>query len=176
MARREVLLPVIVKSGISSCVSLLDFCSRRALAALVIAMVVGVAVPVHGQNDEPALILVLAIDQLRRRTLYFRFLNAEKNLSEGGEPVDSNAIAASPEKILAAREKLAYIYRAVDELPFKVKQAFLLHRHRGMSYQEIATEMEVSVSSVEKYILEALKHCRRQLANYYPPGNDGEIE
>lgn len=114
----------------------------------------------------------LAIDQLRRRTLYFRFLNTEKSLFESGEPVDSNAIGASPEQILAAREKLSLIYGAVDELPFKVKQAFLLHRHRGMSYQDIANDMEVSVSSVEKYILEALKHCRKKLASYYPPDAD----
>ena len=116
----------------------------------------------------------LAIDQLRRRTLHFRFLNAEKSLAEEGEPMDSNAIAASPEQILSAREKLTCIYRAVDELPFKVRQAFLLHRHRGMSYQEIAASMDVSVSSVEKYILEALKHCRRRLAAFYPAEGGSE--
>lgn len=110
----------------------------------------------------------LAIDQLRRRTLHFRFLKKEKSLAQGGEPFDSNASAVSPEKILDAKEKLADIYRAVDELPFKTRQAFLLHRHTGLSYQEIAVEMDVSVSSVEKYILEALKHCRRRLATYYP--------
>ena len=112
----------------------------------------------------------LAIDQLRRRTLHFRFLNAEKNLSPGGEPVDINAIAASPEQILSAREKLDAIYAAVDELPFKVKQAFLLHRKSGLSYTDIARQMGVSVSSVEKYILQALKHCRARLAHYYEEG------
>lgn len=110
----------------------------------------------------------LAIDQLRRRTLHFRFLKTEKSQFDGGEPFDSNAMAASPEQILDARQKLSDIYKAVDELPFKVKQAFLLHRHRGLSYQDIANEMDVSVSSVEKYILEALKHCRKKLAAYYP--------
>ena len=109
----------------------------------------------------------LAIDQLRRRKLYFRFLNAEKNLAPEGEPIDINAIAASPEHIISAREKLAAIYQAVDELPFKVKQAFLLHRSKGMSYNDIASQMDVSVSSVEKYILQALKHCRAKLAAYY---------
>ena len=89
-------------------------------------------------------------------------------MAEDGEPFDGNASAASPEKILGAQEKLADIYQAVDELPFKTRQAFLLHRHTGLSYQEIATQMEVSVSSVEKYILEALKHCRKKLAAYYP--------
>ena len=91
-------------------------------------------------------------------------MKKERSLAEHGEPFDSNASAVSPEKILDAQEKLADIYRAVDELPFKTRQAFLLHRHTGLSYQQIAVEMDVSVSSVEKYILEALKHCRRRLA------------
>lgn len=114
----------------------------------------------------------LAIDQLRRRTLHYRFLNTEKSMAAGGEPIDINAIAASPEQIISAREKLEAIYRAVDELPFKVKQAFLLHRKSGLSYNDIARQMDVSVSSVEKYILQALKHCRMRLASYYGDEND----
>ena len=39
----------------------------------------------------------------------------------------------------------------------------MLHRVRGLSYSDIAREMGVSVSSVEKYILEALRHCREHL-------------
>jgi RNA polymerase sigma-70 factor (ECF subfamily) len=113
----------------------------------------------------------LAIDQLRRRTLHFRFLNAEKSLSTDGEPTDINAIGASPEQIISAREKLAAIYQAVDELPFRVKQAFLLHRKTGLSYRDIAQQMDVSVSSVEKYILQALKHCRSRLSAYYEDEN-----
>jgi len=112
----------------------------------------------------------LAIDKLRRRTLHYRYLKAEKNMSADGEPVDINAIAASPEQILHARQKLDAIYAAVDELPFKVKQAFLLHRKSGLSYGDIAREMGVSVSSIEKYILQALKHCRARLAAFYDEG------
>lgn len=113
----------------------------------------------------------LAIDQLRRKTLHFRFMNSEKNLAINGEPPDINAIGASPEQIISAREKLDAIYGAVDELPFKTKQAFLLHRRNGLSYNDIARQMDVSVSSVEKYILQALKHCRARLAIYYEEGS-----
>ena len=105
----------------------------------------------------------LAVDQLRRRQLHFRFVKSEKSFSTDGEPPDMNAAGASPEQILSAREKLSTIQAAIEELPFKVKQAFLLHRHNGMPYSAIANQMDVSVSSVEKYILQALKHCRRQL-------------
>ena len=110
----------------------------------------------------------LAVDQLRRRTLHFRFLKSEKRQVPETETADSGAVAASPEQILAAREKLSDMYAAVDELPFKVKQAFLLHRRSGMSYAEIAQALEVSVSSVEKYLLQALKHCRKRLSKHYP--------
>lgn len=106
----------------------------------------------------------LAVDQLRRRQLHFRFLRSEKSFAEEGEPPDLNAAGASPEQILGAREKLHAIQAAVDELPFKVRQAFLLHRQSGLPYSAIAEQMQVSVSSVEKYILQALKHCRQRLA------------
>lgn len=109
----------------------------------------------------------LAVDQLRRRQLHHRYVNSEKGLAQDDMPPDPNASGASPEQILAAREKLSAIYAAVDELPFKAKQAFLLHRRNGLSYSEIAEQLEVSVSSVEKYILQALKHCRVRLSAYY---------
>ncbi len=110
----------------------------------------------------------LAVDQLRKRQLHHRFLSGEKDQMESGEPADSIGTAASPEQIVSARERLAAIYQAVDELPFKVKQAFLLHRRSGLSYSEIAEQLGVSVSSVEKYILQALKQCRDRLNDPTP--------
>lgn len=106
----------------------------------------------------------LAVDQLRRRQLHFKFLRSEKSQAVDGEPPDLNAAGASPEQILGARQKLSTINSALEELPFKTKQAFLLHRQNGMSYSAIAEQMQVSVSSVEKYILQALRHCRKRLS------------
>lgn len=114
----------------------------------------------------------LAVDQLRRRKLHLQFLNGERNQAADGDPRDPNASTASPEHILGAREKLSIVFNAVDELPPNVRQAFLLHRRNGMPYSAIAESMQVSVSSVEKYILQALLHCRKRLASFYPPGED----
>lgn len=114
----------------------------------------------------------LAVDQLRRRQLQFRFFKAEKVLTEDGELPDLNGAGASPEQILGAQEKLRAIQRAIDELPFKTRQAFLLHRQNGLPYSTIAEQMQVSVSSVEKYILQALKHCRRRLAESDGPDSE----
>jgi RNA polymerase sigma-70 factor (ECF subfamily) len=99
----------------------------------------------------------MAIDQLRRKVLRDKYRSYEEN--EMGEQH-----SASPEQIVEAEEQLRVIYQAVESLPLKCKQAFLLHRLSGLSYSEIADEMAVSVSSVEKYILQALKHCRKKMA------------
>jgi len=102
----------------------------------------------------------LAIDMLRRRSLHARFLGEEAaRLGDVGEPLD----AATPEGIVAARQQLRLILDTIDKLPPRPRRALLLQRSHGLSYAEIASEMGVSVSSVEKYILEALRHCRRQL-------------
>jgi RNA polymerase sigma-70 factor (ECF subfamily) len=114
----------------------------------------------------------LAVDHLRRRSLHYRFLKSEKGHSSEGEPSASNASAASPEQIISAREKLALIYRAIDGLPIRCRQAFMLHRNSGLSYSQIARELDVSVSSVEKYILQALKECRRALATGSEEGEE----
>jgi RNA polymerase sigma-70 factor (ECF subfamily) len=116
----------------------------------------------------------LAVDQLRRRSLHYRFLRAESTSAGDGEVMEGGLDSASPEHILSSREKLQRIYQAVDELPEKCRQAFLLHRASGLSYSEIALELGVSVSSVEKYILQALKHCRAALAHYYEEGSGPE--
>jgi len=104
----------------------------------------------------------LAVDHLRRR-LHCRFLATE--MREAGETgtLGANTAAASPEQVLASRQRLHAINRAVDALPFRVKQAFLLHRLNGMPYSAIAEQLQVSVSSVEKYILQALRYCRAAL-------------
>jgi RNA polymerase sigma-70 factor (ECF subfamily) len=41
----------------------------------------------------------------------------------------------------------------------KVRRAFLLSRLLGLSYPEIASQLEVSLSSVEKYMAKAYRHC-----------------
>ena len=102
----------------------------------------------------------MAIDQLRRRKLHARYLEEEgARLQDDTGHLDHG----TPEELVAARQQLGLVYRAIESLPLRCRQALMLHRVRGLSYAEIAREMGVSVSSVEKYILEALKHCREHL-------------
>jgi RNA polymerase sigma-70 factor (ECF subfamily) len=63
----------------------------------------------------------------------------------------------SPERVLLAREQVAMVRTVLERLPDRVRAAFLLHRFEELSYSEIAKRLGVSVSSIEKYISQALK-------------------
>ncbi|VUD66630.1 putative RNA polymerase sigma factor FecI [Thalassocella blandensis] len=107
----------------------------------------------------------LAIDQIRRDKLHNNYVNQETTKYLGNDDCGPSAADdCSPERIISAKRQLKEIRHALDNLPVKCRQAFLLHRSKGLSYSEIAEEMCVSVSSVEKYILQSLKTCRKALA------------
>lgn len=118
-----------------------------------------------GELDNPKAYLYqtasnLAIDKIRREKLHTAYVQSEMiDTTAGIQPVETDTHC--PERQLRAREQLNKVEAALAQLPHKCRQAFMLHRVRNLSYNDIAKEMNVSVSSVEKYILQALKHCRK---------------
>lgn len=63
----------------------------------------------------------------------------------------------SPERVLMAREEIEIFKSALQEMPDRVRTAFVLHRFEDLTYSEIAKKLGVTVSSVEKYIIRALR-------------------
>ena len=107
----------------------------------------------------------MSIDQLRRKVLHQNYLEREgaKAPNDGSTPVSPMVENIPLEREIEAKQTLTCIYESLAGLPQNPRQAFILNRAKGLTYGEIATQMGVSVSSVEKYILEALKHLRRVL-------------
>lgn len=103
----------------------------------------------------------IIIDQQRKGRHHKRYVRQVT----GGVEVGSASEAATipPERQVAARQELNAIYEALDELPEKCRKAFLMHREQHCTYSEIAAKLEVSVSMVEKYMIQALKHLRRKV-------------
>ena len=93
----------------------------------------------------------LVIDHLRRMALERAYLESLHGLHESLHP--------SPEERLLLIETLLRIDAMLDGLAAKARSAFLLSRLDGLAHAEIARRLGVSVSSVEKYIVSALRHC-----------------
>lgn len=93
----------------------------------------------------------LVVDHYRRDALERAYLDALTHLPE--------ARAASPETHFLILEILIEIDRLLYGLPIKVRRAFLLSQLDGLSYAQIATELGVSVSSIQQYMTRAYQAC-----------------
>ena len=72
-----------------------------------------------------------------------------------------------PGVILENKERAELLFRKIDELSENQKIAFTLHKIEGLSYQEIAEIMKISVSSVESFMFRAKRNLRKSLQDYY---------
>ena len=104
----------------------------------------------------------LVVDQLRRAKVHDKYVSLEMLPEQSDE--DNDKFAPSAERTVSAEEELDQIYKVVDQMPEKVRRAFLMHRGKDMSYAEIADDMNVSTSMVEKYIIQALKILRKEMS------------
>lgn len=69
----------------------------------------------------------------------------------------------TPERALKARQTLTELRKVLEELPPKCKEAFILYKFKNLSHTEIAEHMDLSVSSIRKYIARGLAFCIRKI-------------
>jgi len=88
-----------------------------------------------------------------------------KNTIDNYNRLQLNAISLSDMKIekLTSDDLRKQIEKIVDGLPEKCRAAFIMSRNLGLSYKEIARQMDVSVNTVENHIALALKKIRNML-------------
>jgi len=79
---------------------------------------------------------------------------------EEREAREMDAIASSPYEAIERSDLAQHVRRAVDRLPSKCRQVFLLSREGGLSYSEIARTLEISPKTVELHMSRALKALR----------------
>lgn len=69
------------------------------------------------------------------------------------------------EESIVETENNMRIHFAINKLPENWKEAIVLSKYDNLKYQEIATQMNISQKTVEKYISKALQFLRRELAD-----------
>lgn len=74
--------------------------------------------------------------------------------------VGSHEISAEPsaETAVAARQRLALLTEALNELSPQTQRVFRLHKFEGLSHPQVAAAIGISRSAVEKHMMAALKH------------------
>jgi RNA polymerase sigma-70 factor (ECF subfamily) len=66
-----------------------------------------------------------------------------------------------PERVLSGKESLRAATAALLSLPERTRTIFVLHRLEGYKHREIAAQLGISVSAVEKQIIRAVQHLAK---------------
>lgn len=99
---------------------------------------------------------------LRRRALATRI-----GLRSRREPVDVDSLVArtAPADVVA---ELRAVYGIIEKLPTRARVALILRRVEGMSQEEVASAMGVSVSTAKRSIIEAELFLENALGAGHP--------
>jgi len=110
--------------------------------------------------DQPeAYIFTIAVrhtlDHIKKR------LNEQKML-QGLSAIQRQSHNDTEEHLLL-HDKEALIQQAVDQLPPQQKTVYLLSRQQGLSYEDIARQLQLSPNTVRNHLVKALQFIRTWL-------------
>ncbi|MTJ83598.1 MAG: sigma-70 family RNA polymerase sigma factor [Telmatospirillum sp.] len=92
-----------------------------------------------------------------------------RHLSREGEPVADEvwdqmpAPVATPESEALYRDELRVLAGALEELPDRTRTVFEMHRLGGLTQQQIARQLGISVGLVNHLVDDALTHCAERM-------------
>lgn len=104
-----------------------------------------------------------ALNWLRRQKLERRWQEEQSDMGEPSATTGADDDASEQEVAAAVRS-------AIDRLPPRCREVFLMSRDGGMTYSEIASALEISVKTVETQMGRALKSLRGALAAFRSAG------
>jgi RNA polymerase sigma-70 factor (ECF subfamily) len=96
----------------------------------------------------------VATDMLRRRGVQAALAPAEE---------DDPGAFPGQERALSARQQLGLVRDALDELPPRCREAFLLRRHEELATTQIGERLGVSDRMVRLYLARAIEHVQQAL-------------
>lgn len=70
------------------------------------------------------------------------------------------------DEVLIARQRLERVRAGVEQLSPRTRQIFLMYRLEGRKYREIAQQLGISQSAVEKHIARAMAHLAEWMENW----------
>ncbi len=73
--------------------------------------------------------------------------------------------APLPDRILQGKQELDRFFGHLDNLPLRCRQVFLLHRVYNMPQKDIAKHLGISLSTVQKHMMNAMGKLQDSLRN-----------
>lgn len=104
------------------------------------------------------------------RNQAFKHINRSKNDLMSDQSLKSIAMKQdwNPDEIMDDNKLEDAVIDAVQQLPDKRRQIYLLHREDGLTYKEIARVLDISIKTVETQMSRSLRFLRKCLADFLP--------
>ena len=102
----------------------------------------------------------LVIDQYRRSEVRGTYAAAEGDSSVDAVDLTAGPEALEPEVAAMSSQTVDALLTAIGELPLRCREAFILHKFDGLSQAEVARQMGISVTMVERHIKLGMQACR----------------
>lgn len=106
-------------------------------------------------------------DQLKRQKTKKRFAFLTSLFNDNDELVHDKPHFDHPGIKLENKEHAQALFKALQHLSEKQKMAFVLNKIEGLSYQQVAEVMNISLSAVESQLFRANENLKRLLSEYY---------
>lgn len=90
-------------------------------------------------------------------------------LRQQKEVLGVESIPEADEDAVDTSERDAALWRAIDALPDRCRDVFLLSKRDGLSNDEIAMELGISVKTVKNQMTKAFSRLREVLSNGHKP-------
>jgi RNA polymerase sigma-19 factor, ECF subfamily len=91
-----------------------------------------------------------------------KYLSAQKTLDRLAEMMREK-FEADADELLLLHDSEAAVNQAIQKLPERQKQVYLLSREEGLDYEEIAKILHISRHTVRNHLVEALRSIRLYL-------------
>ena len=106
----------------------------------------------------------LCLDQLRRRKFKLRLFR-DVQRDDDFELVPADVKGTRPDEAAHTKEAHAAIEEAIENLPPRFREAFLLCEVQGLSYEEASGIMDCPVKTVSTRLFRARQRFRTAVAN-----------
>jgi RNA polymerase sigma factor (sigma-70 family) len=106
------------------------------------------------------------VTDMHRRATVRAALDIDE-LAEHEEPAAPRT--NQPDELWASAQRTQLLLAAIEALPPRCREAFILHKFDGLNHAEVASRMGISRNMLEKHIIRGLLSCRTRLAEIHEP-------
>jgi RNA polymerase sigma factor (sigma-70 family) len=87
----------------------------------------------------------------------------ETRLLEASADDTLQATPAVQEQYIETTEDIKRVVAALEELSKPVRTAFIFNKYYGMTHKEVAEQMGLSTSTIEKHIMKSMRHLMKTM-------------